>query len=315
MIFWFYGPNGYGARQQIGKMAEQYIKKTGSDFGLERINGAQVGLSELQSALQAAPFLATSRLVIIEDLGANKQIAPKISELLDLVPESTVAIIYDSKIDKRGVYYKALSASGAVRPIEFAQLPESKLVPWIAAEAKRGGATIGRPAAVRLLQLAGDDQWRLAGEVAKLAAYSPEITIDTVNELVAPNMNDSIFDLVEAMTSGQTNRALTLYHRLLEDQMNEYYILKMVIWQLRNLVLAKAGSELTSAELAKRTSLSPFVAGKMLARQRAFDAGRLQQVFIAAVDTDYGIKSGRAKAEVLVEQLIVHVARQAATRI
>lgn len=310
MIFWFYGTNSYAARQQIAKMADQYRAKVGSDIGLERINGAEAAEAALAAALQAAPFLTSSRLVIIEDLGQNKAVAPKIGLLLAGVPDTTVAVLYDGKLDKRGQYYKELSASTLVKAVGFDPLPEAKLLQWIEREAARRGLAVTRPVAVKLLRMAGDDQWRLSAEIAKLAAYGGDITTELLEDMVSPNPSDTIFDLVEAMTAGRTEQALGLYRSLRADQQSEYYILTMIIWQLRNLVLAKAGAGLSAAELSKTTGLSSFVAGKMLTRQRSFDAARLQQVFISAVDTDYRIKSGFAKADVLVEQLVVHIARQ-----
>ena len=42
MTLFFYGPNSYALRQQLGQMVEAYRKKVGSDFGLERLDGADV---------------------------------------------------------------------------------------------------------------------------------------------------------------------------------------------------------------------------------------------------------------------------------
>ena len=65
MIFFFYGPNSFEARSQIAKLVTQYQKKTGNDFGLDKIEGEKATVAELKAALQAVPFLASSRLVII----------------------------------------------------------------------------------------------------------------------------------------------------------------------------------------------------------------------------------------------------------
>ena len=51
--------------------------------------------------------------------------------------------------------------------------------------------------------------------------------------LVVPTLNQSIFDLVEAMTAGRGKMAMGAYHELLAERTNEIYLLTMVIWQLR----------------------------------------------------------------------------------
>lgn len=308
MIFFFYGANSYAARQQLAKLTAEYVKKSGSDFGLERLDGARLKPDELQGALQAAPFLANSRLVIIESLGTNKTVAAKVGDYLTDVPATTVAVFYDPNVDQRTSYFKTLSA--AAKAIKFEPLATPRLHQWVAREAAKHDATIERPAIGRLLDLAGEDQWRLAGEVAKLAAYRSPITVAEVDAMVEESQTESIFNLAEAMTAGRSEDGLRLYARLREEGLNEMYILTMVIWQLRNLLLAKTAGQTTPPELAKAAGMSPYVAGKMLSKRHLVDEGRLKDAFVEAVDTDYQIKSGAGTADVLVEQLIYRVARE-----
>jgi DNA polymerase-3 subunit delta len=141
-----------------------------------------------------------------------------------------------------------------------------------------------------------------------LVNYDSAITLDTVKLLVDQSQTESIFDLVEAMSAGKVKSALTLYNRLIEDRTNEIYILTMVTWQLRNLLLAKTAGAMSPNELAKQAGMSPYVAGKALAKQREFSEEGLKQAFTLAVETDFAIKSGQGQAEQLVEQLIYKVA-------
>lgn len=311
MILFFYGPNSYMARQQIARLTTDYVKKSGSNLGLERIDGAKTKPEEIQAALQATPFLANSRLVIVEDLGANKPIAPKVEKLLEGIPATTVAIFYDPHVDQRTTYFKTLKAAG--KTVHFEALSTAKLHQWINREVEEQGGAIERPAIGRLLDLAGDDQWRLSNEIAKLAAYRNPITVAAVNEQVEESHTETIFTLVEAMTAGRADQALKRYHQLRSDGENEVYMLSMVIWQLRNLLVAKAAGKTTPPQLARDAKISPYVAGKALAKRHLFSEEQLKTAFIAAVDTDYQIKSGQTVADVAVEQLIYQVAGQVAT--
>ncbi|HUC20985.1 MAG TPA: DNA polymerase III subunit delta, partial [Candidatus Polarisedimenticolaceae bacterium] len=306
MIFFFYGANRYEARRQIGKLMRDYEQKSGSNFGLERIDGAKVKPDELQGALQASPFLANSRLVIIEDLGVNKTIAPKIGGYITGAPETTIAVFYDPGVDQRTTYFKTLNTKA--RAVKFEPLSPAKLQSWVARQALEAGAEIERPAMTRLLELAGDDQWRLSNEIAKLAAYRSPITLEAVNQQVEEGNTETIFNLVEAMTAGKINQALEGYHKLRQDGQNEIYMLSMVTWQLRNLLVAKTAGAMSATQLAKAAGMAPFVAGKMLAKRHLFTEDSLKEAFIQAVDTEYRIKSGGGAADVLVEQLIYRIA-------
>jgi DNA polymerase-3 subunit delta len=123
----------------------------------------------------------------------------------------------------------------------------------------------------------------------------------------------SIFELVEAMTAGRAAAALSSYHALLRQKESEIYVLTMVQWQLRNLLLAKtAPAAMAPADLAKAVGMSPYVAGKMMAAQGRMDAGVLKEAYKAAADCEYEIKTGRIRAEAAVEQLIYRVASASA---
>ncbi len=306
MIFFFYGPNTYAAKRKIGDMAEAYIAKSGSNFGLERFDGAAVTFEALGAALRAAPFLANSRLVIVERLGANKSLAEKVPGLLTQVSESTVAVFCEPEVDQRTSYFKTMSKQA--RAVKFDNLTPGQLATWIKREVTSLGGSIDGPAINELLEATGDDQWRLTQELSKLVNFNTQITAEAVKQLVATSSTQSIFDLVDAMSGGQVARALTIFRQLIADRTNELYILTMVTWQLRNLLLAKASGMTNSGELAKAAGLSPYVAGKALARQRDFSEDHLKTAYLAAIETDYAIKSGKGNPEHLVEQLIYQVA-------
>ncbi len=307
MTFFFYGPNTYALRQQVNQMIAAYRAKAGSDYGLDRVDGSSIKPAELVATLQATPFLATSRLVIVEGLASNKA-AAKLPELLVAVPSSTVAVFVESQIDQRTLIFKALSAADKV--VKFEPLPEGKLLGWCQAEVERVGGTADRAALQELLNLAGDDQWRLSGEINKLVNYDATITRDTVRRLVTPSIDQSVFDLVEAMTAGRSGAALKAYRNLLAAKESELYLLTMVQWQLRNLLLAKTAPNMSSAELAKAAGMSPYVAGKMLNAQRHHSEQALSRAYRAAADCELEIKSGRLKPEAAVEQLIYTITAQ-----
>jgi DNA polymerase-3 subunit delta len=165
------------------------------------------------------------------------------------------------------------------------------------------------PAVLReLVEAAGEDQWRLSGEINKLVNFDTQVTSQSIRELVMPSVEQSIFELVEAMADGKTGAALAGYRRLLGRRESEIYILTMIQWQLRNLLLAKtAPPTMSPAELAKVVGMSPYVAGKMAAAQGRMSLPALRKAYVAAADCEYDIKSGRVKAEMAVEQLLYAV--------
>lgn len=306
MILFFYGPNHFEMRQELLRMEEGYIRKTGSDFGIERVDGSKVPPRDLGGLLQAAPFLATSRLVVVDGLGAQKPDGSALEKVLEGIPDTTVAIFIDREVDKRTAYFKTMSAKA--RTVEFAQTTGPKLLGWVEKEVARLGGSIGRRETAKLIERAGEDQWRLSGEISKLVSYAPQITSEAIDELVAPELSVTIFDLVDAMVAGKTPEALRRYRELLSLRTNELYILTMVQWQLRNLLLAKAGGQMGQADLAKAAGMSPFVAGKSQTRVRSMSQEALEGAFLLSVACEEAVKTGREKGDAAVERLIMDVA-------
>lgn len=306
MIFFFYGPNTYAARQELQRMTNGYLKKVGTDFGLEHLDGSGLSLNQLQANLQASPFLATSRLVIVDGFGKVKVTSEGLTAMLAAVPATTVVVFYDAEVDQRTTYYKTIIKTARI--VKFEAETTSQLLQWISKETKRLGGSIDRLSAQALLEAAGEDQWRLSGELSKLVSYRTVVTVETIKLLVAPQVSQTIFDLVEAMTAGRGKAAMTYYHNLLAERANEIYLLTMIIWQLRNLLLAKTSHGLSPNELAKTAGMSPYVAGKALTVARAYDEATLKQAFLAAAECEYRIKTGQIPPQPALERLILEVA-------
>lgn len=311
MTIFFYGANTYEMRRQVQQMIDAYVAKAGSDFGLERVDGLAVKVPELMAALQATPFLANSRLVIVEGLALNKAISDKLAGLMTGVPKTTVAVFVDREVDQRTSVFKQLAKADKV--VKFEPLTGPKLLGWVRAEIESIGGSAEGAVIRELVEACGEDQWRLAGEINKLVNYDAVVSAKNVQEMVEPGVDQSIFELVEAMTAGRAGAALAGYRALLERRESEIYVLTMVQWQLRNLLLAKtAPGSMDPSELAKAAGMSPYVAAKMAVAQGRIDEQTLREAYAAAADCEFDIKSGRLKSEAAVEQLIYRVAASAA---
>lgn len=309
MILFFYGANSFAARAKLGQLKAQYIAKNGNDFGLDQLDGERIKLQDLVQQLQAVPFLATSRLIIIENLGKNKVVAEEMLERLDDVPESTIVVLYDPDVDKRGRYFKTLSK--LPRAAEFKPLAPPQLMRWMEDEAIKLGASIDRQAVQELLNRCGDDQWRLQGEITKLATHNPIIAKEHVEELVEVSEEQNVFNFLDSVMAGDLRASLGGLERLQAVGQNEMYVLTMLLWQLRQVLLAKLSGLSNGNELAKKAGLSPYAAGKAIALARKVDEEVLKDMYTACVDCEYGIKTGKATPEELLEGLVIRLCQPA----
>lgn len=307
MTIFLYGAGQYELRRNIAQMTAAYIKKNGSNMGVERVDGATVTFEQLASGLAAVPFLATSRLVIIDDVLTNKPVAEKIAALLALVPKTTVAVFAEREVDGRTAAFKALKTADKV--MKFEPVIGPKLVAFIKGEVERLGGTIELPVARSLAERAHEDQWRLVGEIHKLVAYDKNITQEHVELLVAAQPEHTVFELVEAVMAGRMVLAKEALEALRASRESDMYVLTMIQWQLRNLLLVKlAPSTMSPADVAQATGMNSFVASKAAAVAARLSDGLLQQAFHDSVETEFQIKTGARPADVAVELLMVKIA-------
>jgi DNA polymerase III delta subunit len=191
------------------------------------------------------------------------------------------------------------------KAVDFKQPTAGELLRWCDAEAKSQGAEFGRGAAGHLIELAGEDQWRLSNEIAKLAAYHTPISIGDVESMVEASLETDIFQLLDALARHDRSAAMRFYSAMREGGADDRKILPMVIWQLRGILYATSAGHISAAELAEQADIKPYAAQKALTHSRRWSYPAARTAFLTAVDTDFKIKSGLGKADALLEHFIL----------
>ena len=308
MLFLFYGENNYAMRKKLDEMIARYLEKTGSDLGLERFDGAKIEAETLISAMTSVPFLVTSRLIITSNLSLNKTTAEAVLQSLDRVPDSSVVVFYEPNIDQRTKFFKSLKKIAKVA--EFTALPLPKLIAWIRKTTLDLNGEIDSSNSQFLIEYTGNDQWRLWQELNKLVNFQKNITQDSIRALVEPSFSQTIFDLVEAVARGKTKIAITSYQGLRANKAQPLYILSMIGWQLRNLLVVKAAGGRALAKVASEAKISPFVLQKAQTVARSIPLEALQTAYLQVSKTDYQLKTTSIDADVAVEQLLVEITQE-----
>ncbi len=320
MVFFFYGDNSYEIAQAVSKIKNRYQEQTGGLLDVEVCDMSELPLGELLDALGTQPMFAGSRLMIIRNLGTNTTANQKIADILQLIPKSTVAILIDQEVDRRSTYFRTLSKLNNSK--EFVPLDQAKMRNWIKREVERFGGTIDslaiqklyervaheyRPRDRAAMRAAGADQWQLTEEIKKLIGFNSNITTETIEELVVPNIEQTIFELVDAVTRGHSREALKIYQNISERGVSDQQILAMLNWQYRGIVLAK--DNVGSNDYISVFGLNPYTANKAATLGNAMNFEQLQQAYRLMVGADLSIKSGEKPSELAIEQLLYELAQ------
>lgn len=316
MILFFYGQDGYRSHQKLLELKRKYIDASLGDTNLSQMDVSKCSADQLASTLLALPFLAKTRLVVLDRLlsKGSKAVQEKLSELMEKIPETTVAVVYEPGVpDRRTALWKALVKSAKVQ--EFTPLVGSQLNAWIAGLLEPYGATIQPQARLELVEMTSGDSWRVATELQKLGTYLADrpvservITSEFLAEMVRSAPTTSIFALTDALASGQIDHALRTLHRLTEAGENAQYLLAMVGSTIRTLILIRDAIDhdsTSSSAIASATGLKPFVISKNLAAAKQRPLTDLSAALTALVDLDLATKTGRMDPDVGLELFLV----------
>ncbi len=287
------------------------------------LDGARISPEELAMVVATVPFLAERRLVVVRGLlsrfepvkgaGAGKtKKAPKaaykeFAGALDSVPESTIAVLTDSKLSSSNSLMKALSAKATVRA--FPRLRKNDLGRWIDKGVKGRGGTISPRAVSILVDLVGPDLWVMDGELEKLSLFAEGrcIEAEDVEAMVSRVRDINVFAMVDAVVEGKVRSAGHSLHQLLSQGASPMYIMAMLSRQVRLMMLAKMLWEegVPDGEMGRRLGIGhEFALRKTLQQARGYPLERLKALYRRLLETDLAIKTGRYDAELALRMLL-----------
>lgn len=176
-------------------------------------------------------------------------------------------------------------------------LTGKKLTDWIIARAKDLGATIDSEAAEEMILVKGNDGTAIFQEISKVANYkgAGRITREDVADLVAGVADFNVFALVDSMATRNKNKSYELLYKALKLNNDPLQLLRPIIYQFRNLLMAKdyISRHGSAAGMEKALSLHPFVAQKTAKQCQLFESKDLNRLYARLADIDVGIKSGQ----------------------
>ena len=268
-----------GEEEQLKKEAISALRSAMLPSGMEALNETVLDDPETDRLIADAetqPFMADRRLVVVRDLPAligRTDADEKLITWLPSVPDSTILLFYcTGKPDGRKKLYNTIKKMGGV--VTFAPLKGSELVHFV---------TDG---------YAGDRSTILASDVTELATPSTECTV---------------FQMVDAVVSGQKSRALTLLRNQLLNGTDRMAILAMLLRQYRLLqhvkimLYEKRGGDFIRSSLG----IPSFAVDQYIRQASGYTGGQVKNAVKICFDAEYAVKSGSMPQEGAVESVVL----------
>lgn len=285
--------------------------------GLLALDGKDAAIAQVLDELRTLPFLTSRRVVVVreaDDFVSDHR--PLLERYFDTPCPSGVLILAVQKWPANTRLAKRLPAVG---DLISADPPK----PWeMAAElvrraTQRHGRQLTRESAERLVDLTGEDWGRLCSELEKLAVFvdgQKTITAEHVAQAVGSNRLVGAFDVINAATTGQTGLALQRLRALFDqDRDAEYTVVGAFAYHARRLFQAKALLSQGRDPAAVAKDLRLFWKGQdtFMAQVQRLTLEQIAFLMQRLAETDFQIKTGRTRAKVAVEQLVLGMGSRA----
>lgn len=307
-VYLLYGEEAYLRKQYRDKLKAALVPE-GDTMNCSIFAGKDINANEVADLAGTMPFFAERRVIIIEDSGWLKSGNDKITELVKAIPDTTFLVFVEEEVDKRSKLYKAITSKGYAALCEMQD--EATLKKWIMGLLKKENKLITPDALNLLLDRTGTNMENIRREVEKLVCYKyydEGITAADVEELCIVQIQNRIFEMVEAVAQKNQKQALDLYYDLIALKEAPMKILALIARQFNMLLQVKEMKQkgYQETEIASQTGLNPYFLKKKYIPQAAqFQMPQLEAAIRACVEAEEDVKTGRMSDTLSVELIIV----------
>jgi len=148
-------------------------------------------------------------------------------------------------------------------------------------------------------------------EILKLVNYKNRKTInkEDIEFLIKSKIETDIFKTIDALAEKNKKQALNLLHKHLEKGDSPLYLISMINYQFRNLLIIKDLIEKAKPYnvISKTSGLHPFVVKKSYSQSQKFSFQELKKIYQKIFQIDFQIKTGRIQPEAGLDLLIAEV--------
>ncbi|HNY77354.1 MAG: DNA polymerase III subunit delta [Sedimentisphaerales bacterium] len=281
--------------------------------GLLSADGDQLSISDVLDELRTAPFLTGRRVVVVK--GADEFVSKNRSALenyFDKPSATGILVLTVGSWPKQTKLARKLAKVGTL--IEVIPPKRYELPKYLAEYAQRTSKMkLDRPAAEMLIELVGEDLTLLCNEIDKLVLFARDekaITSKHVESLAGHNRIFGAFEVIEAMIAGDPLQAIRRLRNMFEeDKSAEYTVVGAFAYHLRRMFSAKALLEKGAGpgDVAQKLRIWNNKE-RFFTQLRQTSLEQLGKYIEQLAAIDYAVKTGQAKTQVAMEQLVLRLA-------
>jgi len=335
MILFLYGQDTYRARQKLKEIIEQYKNPVSGEnldsAGIKKIHKSGLSLiylddenlkfEDFRDIIQQTSIFDEKKLLILSNIFINQDFKEKfLKNYKDFLKLKDIILFYEeNEISMKDRFFNFLKTKAETQ--NFQPLVGEKLKSWIRQELSKFKTEIDSGAIDKLINFVGNDLWQMSNEIKKLVNYKKgpvsakassgkeKINVEDIELLVKPKIETAIFKTIDAIAQKNKKQALLLIHQHLEKGDNPLYLLSMINFQFRNLLMIKDLIERNRPyySILKMTHLHPFVVKKSCQQVNKFTLQELKKIYQKIFQADLDIKTGKITPETALDLLLTEI--------
>lgn len=314
-FYLFYGESEFFLEKVLNKVRETFIPEDVRDFNLQIFYGhkgdmaGQSGPGDIIDAARSLPFMAQNRLILVrrtEEFPASD--LEIFLPYLERAVESTCLIFISLKPDFRIKFYKKIR--GLKGAVNFRKLYDNEVVPWIKKTAKDMGLKIDTGACEYLREIVGIRMRDLHTELEKLYLRYGDTTVgmEEVKELAIYSRIYTVFELMDAISSRQGAKSLSVLNKFIEEEGREGIFRAvgmlnrqiLLLWQTRS-IINKGGRK---SDVLHKLRLRDFQVNKLMPQSREWSTDELEKAIHFLYKADGLLKSG-SEPQLILENVLL----------
>jgi DNA polymerase-3 subunit delta len=312
-VYLLYGEESYLRKQYRDNLKNALIPPDDS-MNCTVYSGDEIDLNEVIDMAGTMPFFASRRVIVVENSGWFKPKkgnldGDKLINFINNIPDTTYVIFVEETADKRSKLFKTITSKGYAALCEMQD--EAMLKKWVLGLLKKENKLITGDALDLLLDKTGTNMENIKREVEKLICYKyydEGITAADVEELCVEQIQNQIFDMVEAVAVKNQKKALELYYNLIALKEAPVKILALISRQFNMLLQVREMNSkgYPESEIAATTGLNAYyLKKKYIPQSKQFKLSQLEEALRTCVEAEENIKMGRMSDTLSVELIIV----------
>ena len=308
-VYLLYGEETYLIRQYRDKLKKVMVSDEDT-MNFSAFSGEDINPKEIIDLAETLPFFADRRVILMEDSGLFKKsgIGDEIAEYLPEMPETTFFIFVEEVVDKRTKIFKALGKKGST--VEFKKQTDDVLARWVGGRIRKEGKGMTQAAYNLFISKTGTDMENIDKELEKLICYCLDkemIEVTDVEAVTTEQIQNKVFDMVDAIAGHQQKRALDLYYDLLALKEPAMRIMFLITQQFQRMMVVKSMSNqgFGNKDIAAKAGCPEWAVRKYQGQCRSFTMEQLKQAIKDGVDYEEAVKTGRMNDQMAVELFIV----------